>query len=79
MTTVDISELGLHLGDYLEMVKAGETVVIAEREQPIAELRPSEPRQKEPRPFGLCKGEIWIADDFDAPLPADVLKDFYGE
>ena len=23
-------------------------------------------------------GRIWIADDFDAPLPDDLLKAFYG-
>ncbi len=28
--------------------------------------------------FGLAKGLIWIADDFDDPLPDDLLKSFYG-
>jgi len=35
-----------------------------------------EPKGK--RPLGFARGEIWIADDFDAPLPDDLLAAFYG-
>jgi len=35
-----------------------------------------EPKAK--RPLGFARGEIWIADDFDAPLPDDLLAAFYG-
>jgi len=31
-----------------------------------------------PRRLGLYAGEIEIADDFDAPLPEDVLATFEG-
>jgi hypothetical protein len=31
-----------------------------------------------PRPFGLCTGELVVPDDFDAPLPEDVVQDFEG-
>ncbi len=31
-----------------------------------------------PRPAGLCKGEFHVPDDFDAPLPEDILKTFEG-
>ena len=30
------------------------------------------------RPLGLDKGKGWIADDFNAPLPEDILADFEG-
>jgi hypothetical protein len=30
----------------------------------------------EPRPFGLCAGEFTVAEDFDAPLPEEILADF---
>ncbi len=33
-------------------------------------------RAVQPRPFGLCEGEFSVPDDFDAPLPEDVLEDF---
>ena len=32
----------------------------------------------DPRLFGLYKGLIWVADDFDAPLPDDIVDLFYG-
>jgi hypothetical protein len=36
--------------------------------------RPRAP--SEPRPFGLCAGDFQVPDDFDAPLPEDVLRSF---
>ncbi|HEX8296253.1 MAG TPA: hypothetical protein VF593_08125 [Chthoniobacteraceae bacterium] len=79
MKTVDITTLSLHLGDYLDLVRAGETVVIADREKPIAELRPSATGELEPRPFGLCKGEFVVPDSFFDPLPEDLIRAFNGE
>lgn len=36
-----------------------------------------EPTEKKPLPFGQnLLGITYIADDFDAPLPEDVLQDF---
>jgi len=32
----------------------------------------------DPRLFGLYYGLIWVADDFDAPLPDDIIDLFYG-
>jgi hypothetical protein len=32
--------------------------------------------EKQLRPIGLCKGEFTVPDDFDAPLPEEVLRDF---
>lgn len=31
---------------------------------------------KNPRPFGLAKGEFIVPDDFDAPLPEEILASF---
>ncbi|MDX1964599.1 MAG: hypothetical protein SFX18_15715 [Pirellulales bacterium] len=47
----------------------------------LAELR--RPRTPEelagpPRPFGLCKGLFEVPDDFDDPLPEDILREFEG-
>ncbi|HMS09853.1 MAG TPA: hypothetical protein PKE66_10235 [Pyrinomonadaceae bacterium] len=30
------------------------------------------------RPFGLAKGLFVVPDDFDAPLPNDILEEFYN-
>jgi hypothetical protein len=32
-----------------------------------------------PRPIGLAKGEFTVPDDFNAPLPEDVMRGFQGE
>jgi two-component sensor histidine kinase len=31
------------------------------------------------RPFGLCVGEFVVPEDFDAPLPEDILNAFEGK
>jgi hypothetical protein len=31
------------------------------------------------RPIGLAKGEFTVPDDFNAPLPEDVLQTFEGK
>jgi hypothetical protein len=45
----------------------------------IAELRPIASTSKELRPFGLCAGEFTVPDDFDAPLPEEILSAFEGK
>jgi len=45
----------------------------------IAELRPITPSSKQLRPFGLCAGEFTVPDDFDAPLPEEILNAFEGK
>lgn len=37
------------------------------------------PRDKEPRPYGLCAGEFVVPTDFDEALPEDILNAFEGE
>ncbi len=43
-----------------------------------AELRPIS-SSKQLRPFGLCAGEFTVPDDFDAPLPEEILSAFEGK
>lgn len=45
-------------------------------EQAKAELRADD---KTLRPFGLCAGEFTVPDDFDDPLPEEILKEFEGK
>ncbi|HLO84222.1 MAG TPA: DUF2281 domain-containing protein [Nostocaceae cyanobacterium] len=33
-------------------------------------------QSKERRPFGLCKGEFTVPDDFNEPLPEEILSSF---
>jgi antitoxin (DNA-binding transcriptional repressor) of toxin-antitoxin stability system len=76
--TVEIKVAELHLSRLVELVAAGEEIVIADGGAPVARLLPFEPR-REPRKPGLLKGRIWIAEDFDAPLPEEIMAAFRGE
>jgi prevent-host-death family protein len=75
---VNIHEAKTHLSRLLQKVAAGEEVTIARAGVPVARLVAVEPKTKNVRPLGFARGQVWIADDFDAPLPDDLLKAFYG-
>jgi len=74
---VNVHEAKTHLSRLLQRVAAGEEITIAKSGVPVARLVAVEPKKKT-RPLGMDRGRIWIADDFDAPLPDDLLKEFYG-
>ncbi len=74
---VNIHEAKTHLSRLLQRVAGGEEVIIARAGVPVAKLVAVQPKNKT-RPLGFARGEVWVADDFDAPLPDDLLKEFYG-
>jgi hypothetical protein len=37
------------------------------------------PPLTQPRPIGLAKGQFTVPDNFNAPLPEDVLRAFEGK
>ena len=77
MKTVNVHEAKTHLSRLLARVVKGEEVVIAKAGKPIARLVPFS--QKRERTLGFDVGRIVIAEDFDAPLPEDLLAGFEGE
>jgi prevent-host-death family protein len=77
MRMVNIHTAKTHLSRLVSEVAAGEEIVIAKAGKPVARLLPFEPR-REPRQPGLMKGQIWIADDFDDPLPEEIMAAFRG-
>lgn len=79
MKVVNVAEAKARLSDLLDDVERGETVVIARRNEPIAELRALPKRRKARRPWGLAKGEFTVPDNFTDPMPEDFLRAFYGE
>jgi prevent-host-death family protein len=74
---VNIYEAKTQLSKLVDQAARGEDVIIARNGKPIARLTTLK-QEKLPVRFGLLKGEIWIADDFDAPLPDDILAGFEG-
>ncbi len=75
---VNIHEAKTHLSRLLQRVAAGEQVTIARAGVPVARLVPVEQKPSKSRPMGMDRGKVWVADDFDAPLPDDLLKAFHG-
>lgn len=75
---VTVEEVEKHPREYLHRVLEGETLVLFRKEQPVAEIRPLS-GESGLRPFGLAKGEFVVPDDFDAPLPDEVLEQFEGK
>ena len=74
---VTIRQAKTHLSRVLQRVAAGEEITIAHARVPVAKLVAVE-QKKGVRPLGMDGGRIWMADDFDAPLPDDLLHQFYG-
>lgn len=74
---VNIHEAKTNLSRLVEEAANGAEIVIAKAGKPMAKLVPLRP-SKTPIKFGVLKGKIWIADDFDAPLPDDLLDLFEG-
>lgn len=78
MRQINIHEAKTHLSRLVEDVAHGEKIVIAKAGKPMARLVRLDVAQQ-PRRRGLLKGKIRISDDFDAPLPADLLAAFEGD
>ncbi|WP_322745547.1 type II toxin-antitoxin system Phd/YefM family antitoxin [Plectonema radiosum] len=74
-----VDEIRRDPSKYLRQVEAGETFVIIQAEKAIAELRPISSSGKQLRAFGLCSGEFTVPNDFDAPLPEEILNAFEGK
>jgi len=45
----------------------------------VAKIIPFSEDKSGTRQFGRMRGKITIDDDFDAPLPEDILNAFYAE
>jgi prevent-host-death family protein len=77
MRQVDIHEARIHLSQLVDDAAGGEEIIIAKAGKPIARLV-ALASTRPPRVAGLLKGKIWVAADFDDPLPEEILADFEG-
>lgn len=71
---VSVHEAKTHLSRLLRRVACGEEIVIARAGKPVARLVPE--RKYERRILGQDRGLFEVPEDFDAPLPDDILADF---
>jgi antitoxin (DNA-binding transcriptional repressor) of toxin-antitoxin stability system len=78
MIMVNIAEAKARLSKYLDAVAGGETVVICNRNLPIAELRAVPRKRTEPRPIDGGPYRFSIPDSFFEPMPAGWLDELEG-
>jgi antitoxin (DNA-binding transcriptional repressor) of toxin-antitoxin stability system len=79
MTIITVDDMRQNLVAYLDRVKAGETLLIVEADQPVAEIKPVESGEADLQPYALCAGEFQVPVDFDVPLPAELVASFEGQ
>ena len=77
MKQVNIHEAKTHLSRLLERVVGGEEITIAKSGVPVARLTAI--KRPTPKSFlGIERDRLKVPEDFDAPLPPDILAGFWG-
>jgi prevent-host-death family protein len=74
MVEVNVHQAKTHLSRLLRRVAAGEEVLISRAGRPVARLVPV--KERKPRQLGLDRALFEVPEDFDAPLPEEVLRAF---
>jgi len=77
MEKVNVHDAKTHFSRLLDRAEEGEEFVIAKAGRPVARLGPLA-RQEKKRRLGLLDGKFKIPDDFNAPLPDEVIAAFEG-
>jgi prevent-host-death family protein len=72
---VGVHEAKTRLSQLLRLVDGGQEVEIFRGSEPVAKIIPFRARTK--RQLGIDHGVFTVPEDFDAPLPDDVLESFY--
>jgi antitoxin (DNA-binding transcriptional repressor) of toxin-antitoxin stability system len=79
MIRLNIHEAKTQLSKHLRRVKNGETIILCERNVPIAEIRPIKAGNRGLRPIGLDKGRLVVPENFNDPLSDSLLDAFEGK
>ncbi len=65
---VTVEDAQARLVELLNLAQAGNEIIIAQGDQPVARLVAIAESKPKRRIAGLDRGKIWMSDDFDAPL-----------
>jgi antitoxin (DNA-binding transcriptional repressor) of toxin-antitoxin stability system len=78
MIILNIDDIQQNLSGFIKLIQEGNNLIITQADQPIAEIKPITIKtpQKKRRPIGLCEGEFVVPDDFNDPLPEEIIKLF---
>ena len=81
MFRANIHQAKTHLSRYARRVKAGETMLLCERNRPFAELRPLAPARTKParpRRMGQDAGRFVLPEDWDSPQTNAAIAGLFG-
>lgn len=73
----NIHEAKTHFSRLIDSVERGAEVLIARDGRPVARLVPISAAVDGTRRIGALRGRLQLSEDFDAPLPASLLKLFH--
>lgn len=73
---ISVQEAASILPKLIKRATEGGSVLIGDDGKAEVSLQPTRISQKKDRTFGFYSEKITIADDFDAPLPDDILEGF---
>lgn len=76
--TINIHEAKTHFSQLVDSAAKGREIYIAKAGVPVAKIVPLLSKKPKVR-FGILKGKIRLADDFNAPLADDMLDLFEGK
>ena len=81
MVKINIHEAKTHLSRYAKRVKAGETLLLCDRNKPFAEIRPIKKAKKESRRqrrIGQDKGKGFLSTDWDSAKTNAAVGALFG-
>jgi prevent-host-death family protein len=68
MAQFNIADAKARFSELVEKAVAGDEVIIARDNKPLLKLVPLGADGRPRRP-GSARGQVWMSEDFDAPLP----------
>jgi prevent-host-death family protein len=74
---VNVYQAKTSLSQLIDKAASGEDVILSRNGKPLVRITRLEGCRGRIR-FGLLKGKVKVATDFDEPLPVEVLAEFEG-
>jgi len=75
--SINLYDAKTQLSSLVDRAAAGEEFILAKAGRPLARLVPYSARTT-PRVPGGLEGQVWISDDFNDPLPGEIMDAFNG-
>ena len=75
MIAINFNNIAEKIPELKTIMENGEEIILEDSGHPIAKIVPF--HQPKTRKLGGEEGKIWISEDFNEPLPEDMLKEFY--